>query len=433
MTMADLNQLLHLLKQLEDQLVVCMRCGMCQAVCPLYAETGREADVARGKLSLLDGLLKRMFDDPAGTCDRLNKCLLCGSCQANCPSGVRVLEIFLKARAILTGYMGLPPAKQAIVRGLLGRPERFDRLTRWAAKFQKVFTRPANEIIGTSCARFMTPLIGDRHFVPLAPQPFHRQPAVADPIITNAGVRIAFFVGCLIDKIFPQVAQAALKALHHNGVAALIPDQQACCGIPALSAGDLTTFEKLVAHNVARFAAQRYDYLVTACATCTATIKELWPMMLPQESPVRKAAEAMAARTMDISQFLVAKTGAGVPSAPNDGQGVRVSYHDPCHLKKSLGVWKEPRKLLEASRKYALSEMAEADRCCGMGGSFNLQYYGLSSNIGQLKVDRIRGAQCATVATSCPACMLQLSDSLSKARESIQVRHVIELYAESLG
>ena len=64
--MADMKQLARLIKELEDQLVVCMRCGMCQAVCPVFAETGREADVARGKLALLDGLVQEMFKDPTG-------------------------------------------------------------------------------------------------------------------------------------------------------------------------------------------------------------------------------------------------------------------------------------------------------------------------------------------------------------------------------
>ena len=115
--MADLRQLRRLMRQLEDQLVVYMRCGMCQAVCPVFAQTGREADVARGKLVLLDGLMQQaMLDDPEAVRQRLQRCLLCGSCAANCPSGVNVLDIFLKARAILAGYLGLPPLKKTIFR-----------------------------------------------------------------------------------------------------------------------------------------------------------------------------------------------------------------------------------------------------------------------------------------------------------------------------
>ncbi len=71
--MAGMKDLARLVRELEDQLVVCMRCGMCQAVCPLYTETGREADVARGKLALLEGLSKEMFRDPKGVSERLNR------------------------------------------------------------------------------------------------------------------------------------------------------------------------------------------------------------------------------------------------------------------------------------------------------------------------------------------------------------------------
>ena len=115
--MSSIKELTRLMHELDDQLRVCMRCGMCQAVCPLFSETGLESDVARGKLALLDGLVQQLFKDPKGVNDRLNKCLLCGSCAANCPSGVNVLEIFIKARAILTGFMGLSPVKKVILRG----------------------------------------------------------------------------------------------------------------------------------------------------------------------------------------------------------------------------------------------------------------------------------------------------------------------------
>ena len=124
--MSRMTELSIKIRSLEDQLITCMRCGMCQSVCPVFDQTGREADVARGKLALLSGLMASMFDDPEGVYERLNKCLLCGSCAANCPSGVRVQEIFLKARAILTGYMGLPPAKRLILRGMLANPAFFD-------------------------------------------------------------------------------------------------------------------------------------------------------------------------------------------------------------------------------------------------------------------------------------------------------------------
>ena len=428
--MTRMNELSRMMNALEDQLVVCMKCGMCQAVCPLFAETGREADVARGKLALLDGLMQQMFDDPAGVSQRLNKCLLCGSCAANCPSGVNVLELFIKARAILTGFQGLSPAKKILFKGMLAHPELFDKLGEWGARFQKVFTKPANDVIGTSCARFMSPLIGDRHFRPLAATAFHKIIPSLDTPAGASGRKVAFYVGCLADKIFPSLAQATVDVLTHHGVGIFIPENQACCGIPAVSSGDTETFQRLVRHNIRQFKAGDYDCLVTACATCTSTIKEVWPMMTATDNRLHAEARRMADMTFDINQFLISEVGiAGGGATDSD---TPVTYHDPCHLKKALKVWTEPRALINASRGYRLQEMPESDWCCGMGGSFNLQYYPISGRIGDRKRDHIRSTGCGIVATGCPACMLQISDSLSRAGDAIQVKHPVELYAESL-
>ena len=428
-----MEALARLMRELEDQLVVCMKCGMCQSVCPVFDQTGRESDVARGKLALLGGLMESMFDDPEGVYERLNKCLLCGSCAANCPSGVSVQEIFLKARAILTGYMGLPPAKRFILKGMLANPALFDRLTEWGARFQKLFTRPVNEVVGTSCARVVSPLlqdlIQDRHFRTLAKTPFHKQVASLDTPAGKSGLKVAIFTGCLIDKMFPNIAHSALKVLDHSGVGVYLPEGQGCCGIPALASGDLPTFQKLLAHNLERFAAGEFDYLVTACGTCTSTIHEVWPTMADEKN--RKAADRLAGRTMDINQFLIKE--ARLQALEKPGSGTRtVTYHDPCHLKKSLKVFGEPRAVIEASPGYELKEMVEPDWCCGMGGSFNLQHYEISKSIGSKKAAHIQETGADVLATGCPACMIQISDMLSQAGAKVAVRHPIELFAESL-
>jgi len=407
-----------------------MRCGMCQAVCPLFAETGREADVARGKLALLDGLLQEMFRDPKGVYERLNRCLLCGSCAANCPSGVSVMEIFIKARAILTGFMGLTPSKKLIFKGMLSHPELFDRLAEWGATFQKIFTKPANELIGTSCARLVSPLIGNRHFIPLAQTPFHRRMPSLNTDKGRSGIKVVFFVGCLIDKFFPEVAQDVTDVLTYHGVDIFMPKGQSCCGIPAISSGDLSTFHRLVRHNLEIFDAEKVDYLVTACATCTSTIKKIWPMMADRDSGfVQNRVSEIVRKTFDIHQFLVSKVGLETSKPDAQTQVVDITYHDPCHLKKSLGVAAEPRSIIRANPAYRLKEMSESDRCCGLGGSFNLEYYDLSSKIGKIKIDHIAASSCSVVATGCPACMLQLSDMLSKSGNNIRVRHAIQIYA----
>ncbi|MCK9293892.1 MAG: (Fe-S)-binding protein [Desulfobulbaceae bacterium] len=426
--MADLHQLAQMFRELDDQLVSCMRCGMCQAVCPVFAQTGRETDVTRGKLALLDGLAREMLTDAAGVNDKLNRCLLCGTCQANCPSGVRVMDIFLKARAIMTGYFGLSGTKKAIFRGMLANPRLFNALTGMGATFQGLFTKKVDDMLGSSCARFNSPLVGDRHFKTLAATPLHKLVPELDTPAGASGIRVAFFTGCVIDKIFPRVGQAALEVLARKGVGVFLPAQQACCGIPALSSGDQATFDKLVAMNVQWFTAREFDYLLTSCATCTSTIKELWPRMFKGDPALGAAIKELAGRTMDISQFLVDVL--GVTEAPAAGGG-KVTYHDPCHLKNGLGITAQPRTLIKAAG-CAYTEMREAGSCCGCGGSFNVAHYELSKKIGSRKAQNIMDAGADILATSCPACMLHITDMLSHKQAGIKVKHVIELYADSM-
>jgi len=433
--MSSLKELARLMQELEDQLVACRRCGLCQAVCPLFAETGREADVARGKLALLSGLAQEILKNPQGVQDHLSRCLLCGSCAANCPSGVQVLDIFIKARAILAGYLGLSPVEKAVFRGLLSQPGWFNRILAWGARFQGIFVKPVDDLLGSSCARFMSPLLAHRHFKPLAPIPFNLKVPRRDTAPGASGLKVAFFVGCLVDKLYPQVADAVLKVLEHHGVGVHLPASQGCCGIPALSSGATQTFRHLVRLNLALLddKAAPCDYLVTACATCSSTIKKLWPLMMQDAAPeTQERINALAAKTLDISQFLVDKVGVvPIAAGPEDGR-IPVTYHDPCHLKKSLGVAAQPRALIQANPAYLLQEMPESDWCCGCGGSFNRQHYEASAAIGARKRDNIAASHCRVVATGCPACMLQITDMLSQAGLRVRVKHAVEIYAESL-
>ena len=432
--MSRLEELVRLMKELEDQLVVCMRCGMCQAVCPLFDETGREADVARGKLALLDGLAHEIIRDPKSVQERVNRCLLCGSCAANCPSGVRVLDIFMKARAILAGYFGLSPLKKVVFRGMLAHPDLFNQLLGWASKLQIIFTKPVDDLLGTSCARFISPLSSNRHFKPLAKVPFHRRMASLNTKAGMSGLKVAFFVGCVIDKIFPHVAEAVLEVLDHHGVGVVLPENQGCCGIPTLSSGDTETFYKLVRHNVTRFGDESIDYLITACATCTSTIKKIWPTMSQGLSNVEhEKVAAIVEKTLDVCQFLDEKVGLKQGNFHTDTERISLTYHDPCHLKKSLGVTVQPRAMIQANPRYQLREMVEADWCCGCGGSFNLENYEISTSIGKRKIENIKNSGCGVVATGCPACMLQISDMLSRGENQIQVKHSVEIYAEMLA
>jgi glycolate oxidase iron-sulfur subunit len=265
----------------------------------------------------------------------------------------------------------------------------------------------------------------------LAKKSLHKKVPKLNTSAGQSGLKVAFFPGCVIDKMLPRIGEAVLDVLKHHDVGVYLPSKQICCGIPTLSSGDIESFNKLVELNIEALTKTDFDYLVTACATCTATIKEFWPKFMENfSSQIQNNIKDLADKTMDINQFLVDKVGIKPCRASLGGR--RVTYHDPCHLKKSLGVSAQPRTLLCANPDYNFIEMNEADVCCGNGGTFNLHHYDVSKQIGLRKRDNIIASKADVVATGCPACIMQITDMLSQHGDHIQVRHPVEIYAQTL-
>ncbi len=429
--MTTLHELAQRLLVLDDRITDCMKCGMCQAVCPMFGATGMEADVARGKLALIDNLAHEMLKDPAAVAEKLGRCLLCGSCQAACPPGVKIMEIFMEAREIVNEFLGLHPVKKMIFRTLLAKPELFNFAIRVGAPMQGLMFKKSGDAQGTVCAPFLNFMLGDRHIHPLAKTPIHTRYGVIDEPRSSGGIKVAFFPGCVGDKMYTDMTEACLKVLRYHNVAVFMPAGLTCCGIPALSSGDVKGMLLQLRANIQALRNGDYDYVLSPCGSCTATIKEFWPRYALRLGTQEKSIiEGIAAKAMDINAFLVdvLKVEAAQPS--NDA--ISVTYHDSCHLKKSLGVAAQPRIIIQANPAYKLTEMAEADRCCGCGGSFNLFHYDYSRKIGQRKRDNVVASGARIVAAGCPACMMQLEDVLSHNQDAVRVKHTVELYAESL-
>jgi len=103
-----------------------------------------------------------------------------------------------------------------------------------------------------------------------------------------------------------------------------------------------------------------------------------------------------------------------------------VTYHDPCHLKRGIGVSSEPRELLTAAG-FNLREMAESDTCCGFAGTYSFKYPDISASVLARKLDHIASSDATVVATDCPGCILQIAGGLHRAGSRIRVRHTAEL------
>lgn len=431
--MDDLNRLARALMTLEERLAACNRCGLCQSVCPVYAETLLETDVSRGKLVLLQDLAGSLLDDPEGVADRLSRCALCGACEHACPSGVDTFELFLDARAIVYNYLGLPAAKKALFRSLLPRPGILNTLLSAGMAFGDMVFKADNNAQNTCTAPVLNPFIGQRHIPTLPKKPLSAKVGSLNIPAGKSRIKVAFFPGCMGDKVYTSMAEACLQVFDHHEVGVYMPAEQVCCGLPALTSGDTVGFERTVARNVDILKAGTFDYIVSPCPSCTMAFRDLWADRSKRMTAgYRDAINEIAMKAIDINSLLVDVLKVRPTQRRASGPKTPLVYHEPCHLRLSLNISQQPRTLLRMNPNYSFAELKEADHCCGCGGTFTLTHPELSARIGERKANHIAASGAKTVATACPACVMQISDALARQEQDVTVKHVIEIYAESL-
>jgi len=430
--MKNLQKLADDLKKLDDKLSRCMKCGSCQAVCPIFTQTLRESDVARGKLSLLSNLSNLIIKDARAVREKLDRCLLCGSCQNNCPSGVNILDIFFTARAICAQYLGLSAIKKMIFAILLNNPRVFSFCSMISSPFNSFFLRSQNDAQHTACAPLLSPFIGDRRLPQMPKKSISKTFGNLDLPTGKSGIRVLFFAGCMGDKVYTNVTLACLKIFKFHGVGVRMNTRFACCGIPALASGDTKNFKSMARQNLEILKNENFDYLVTACASCTETIRDIWRKYADADQI--EIAEKVASKTIDISAFLidVLKIDIAQNHYVANQDRPKVTYHDSCHLAKGLGIRSQPRKLLKLNSNVEFVEMPSSDTCCGCGGSFTLTHYDISKEIGERKRNFILSSRANTVTCGCPACMMQIANVLALHKDNVEVKHVAEIYAQSL-
>jgi len=416
------------LKRVEEQLKKCVKCGACRANCPAFAAFGREPAVARGKVALAQHILKDDIELDDQTYLAMSKCLLCGSCVEKCPNEVPTDEIVIAAREALARKRGLTTFHAAV--GQVIKNRSLMRMgARMAALLGPLFFKKVPATSGLRL-RFPLPFVGNRRHIPaIARKPFiDRHPEV---IPGEPGKpRIAFFVGCMTNFVYTEVGEAALALFRHLGCTVIIPKGQQCCGLPGMSGGDINTVRDLAEKNLAEMEKYEVDYVMSACATCGGALHRLYPLVVGKRNPeLRSRLDALAAKTVDASQLLH-QLGL-VPAETGKGAPIRVTYHDPCHL-RTRGLTKQPRDLLQATPGVELAEMEGADRCCGLGGTFNVYHYGSSMTINEAKSRSIINTAAQAVVTGCPGCMMQLADGLKQHGSSVEVLHTLQLIARKL-
>ncbi|OEF95573.1 (Fe-S)-binding protein [Desulfuribacillus alkaliarsenatis] len=416
----------YLLEQLDEDIIKCMKCGNCQAACPIYKETKMEGDVARGKIQLAAAVLKGKLGYSKSLEKRLLNCLTCKACSVTCPCGVDCTKIIIAARQALVAQRGLPKVKRAIFE-LVKRPKLFDVSMKTGAVFSPIAIDRKGKL------RF--PILNTKKVYPnLATKPFRDRYPEANKATEKAKeaakktMKVALFTGCSINYIYPNVGKSLVDILNANGIDVVIPKDQHCCGAPVYIHGDRKSATELAKSNVNVMKKYDVDAIITACGTCGSQWQKYFPEMLSGDE-LESTAKEIGAKVYDIAYFL---TDVIKYNPENLGPVNRtVTYHDPCHLKRGMGVHSEPRELLKSIPELKFVEMQNADRCCGGAGSFSLTHFDLSMDIHKTKSDAVAKSGADTIVTGCGSCMMQFADGNDQIKSELPIMHTMEILAES--
>jgi L-lactate dehydrogenase complex protein LldE len=235
---------------------------------------------------------------------------------------------------------------------------------------------------------------------------------------------VTLFIPCLVDAVFPEVGEAMVQIFDRIGIPLTYPEGQTCCGQPAFNSG--------YRHEAAT-AARRFidlfegaEAIVCPSGSCVAMVRHHSSELFANDPIMRARALAVGRKTFEFSEYLVTMLGVVDLGAVFDGT---VTYHDSCHLTRTLGIREQPRQLLRHVRGLSLVEMDHSDTCCGFGGTFSVNYPEISLALADDKIDNILKSGAEAVVGCDVSCLMHIGGRITRRREKIRVVHLAQVLA----
>ncbi len=415
----------------RENIYHCIKCGLCIAHCPVYKEVLLEEATPRGKVQLSRYLSEGSLELSEDVKEAFfSTCLLCGSCVANCPSGVHGDHLFSGVRWRAAQRYGIDWKKKMMFQLLASK---------WMMSTSAWFGKWARSMFGGPWieSKLNAGALNVERIPPFNDKPFAETvPEVIKPE-GKAKARVLYFHGCATNYLYGAIGQAVVDVLKKMGVEVIIPKDQSCCGLPIFMSGERDTSLQCIRDTLKLFAREDVDAVVVDCATCGAALKNEYAHLLRDlrqlgekvtDEEIR-AAELLAAKLKDVTVF-IDEHKEWLPKMKANGNKLRVTYHDPCHLVKGQKISAQPRNVLKAIPGVEYVELPGASDCCGGGGSFQVEHADTSRKITKRKVDNIQETKAQVLATCCPGCNLTISNHLDPA---IKVLHPVQLLQKVLS
>jgi len=385
MTEIDLDDLI-------ENLMQCRRCGICRnavyedrgfdGVCPVWKNSyGFETSFMRGRIQVALALLEGTLERTAENAEALFTCTLCGNCTEICAAEFDPTDCLEKVREVLNE---IPNDVR-------------DELTKRIMEYNNPYTESGlTKRDWTAEVGFEIPLKGE----------------------------ILYYTGCTAATKLPNIAKSTVKILKAAGVDFGVLADEPCCGSVMLRTGRRTD----ATLNAEKFAERMRDEgikkIVVTCAGCLKTLREDYPK-LKVNIPEAKHVVEVLPRIIREKKLKLKPL----------GRDIKVTYHDPCHLSRALGLYEEPRDLIKMIPGLQLVEMEttrETAMCCGAGGGLRSFDSELSKRIAADRVKSAHTVEAEMIVTSCPFCEHNLKEGARKINSSVRVVDVVDLLAESL-
>ena len=411
----------NLTKPSEDQYLNCIRCGLCLSVCPTYREYLSETASPRGRVALTRKGLEGELELSPNLIEQMYGCFACMACNDACPVGILPADLALDMRHV---QEQIRPTywKETLFGKLIPKPDRMELATLPLRLYEMLGLRRLVYALGLR--KLMPAKVRDMEaMLPRLPQqPLRRVLPEVTESIGESRYRVGFFLGCAQSLMFADESAATVRVLARNGCTVITPKETVCCGMPAKGYGRIDLVREQARHNIALFEQANVEIIVTDCATCGSTLKDYGELLADDPAWAERAA-AFSSRVRDVSEFLMS-----IPLEKPQGRiEARVTYHDPCHLRRGQGVWKQPRELLRMIDGVEFIELPEADWCCGSAGSQLITHYKTSLKVLDRKIDDIKGTRAEYIASGCPGCQMHLNVGIRQRGLNVQVVHPIEL------
>lgn len=374
-------------KTLNEECLICGRCGSCRYDCPVYKEIGWESASPRGKISLTREIFARgQREISPEYAKRITQCTMCGACTNNCSARIDIQAFWQDLREKIAEAGMAPQGYKAIVDNLQEKKNitNLDNVTRldWAEDLDEI-------------------------------------PETLDQ---EQDAEVIYFVGC-VSSFFPRAAQipaAVVQLLQKAEVSfTTMGGEEWCCGFPLLAAGAADEIKAFARHNVDTVRTLGAKKLITSCASCYHTWAHVYPKVLEED---------LGIEVMHVTEYLVELLDAG-KLVPNELEE-KVTYHDPCDLGRNSGIFEAPRQIIKSIPGIEFVEMATnrmESTCCGGGGNLQSADPTLADAIAGRRIQEAADTGASIVLSACQQCEQMLEKAARSAKLPMQVMDITEL------